>query len=387
MKVAALKSSLALTNEKYSSLPAHVAAFCAYLIADDVGQLKKYANLAADEQGYQKIAAAGFVLARDPENEQLAIAFGACVTHLSGRTFFADGRAPRFEVDAVALLGVALGISVIALPQKDINWFSDLLRRSSETLITADWQYQLVEVGRAWIDSSYSPRIKDTRLGIIFSDKKPQEDTQLAWEEMIARVADQDPLQIAVNRAVFDLCAASLAALPVNGAGIDELISILQGLTESMSHWTYEISQRARGSVCQQWEIDHEYHVQNLLWTVLRPVFSDLVDEQSLSKVGHKTPRYDLGIPSLKTIIEVKYMRRAGKSACRKITDEIAADRSLYLGERTGYSTLIAFIWDECRQTEEYKTLADGLESIDGIEKVIFLPRPSHMDRAAKDDK
>ena len=150
-----------------------------------------------------------------------------------------------------------------------------------------------------------------------------------------------------------------------------------------MSHWTYEASTRVKGVMPQQWEVDHEYHVQNLLWTLLRPVFSDLVDEQSLPKVGHNTPRYDLGIPSLSTIIEVKFMRRAGPGACRKITEEIAADRSLYLGPATGYSMLIAFIWDDCSQTEEYQTLTGGLEGMEGIEKVVILPRPSRMDRGA----
>ena len=75
-------------------------------------------------------------------------------------------------------------------------------------------------------------------------------------------------------------------------------------------------------------------------------------------------------------------MRRAGTAECRKITQEIAADRSLYLGNRTGYDKLIAFIWDECRQTEEYATLKQGLEGLEGIEKVIILPRPSRMDRS-----
>ena len=150
-----------------------------------------------------------------------------------------------------------------------------------------------------------------------------------------------------------------------------------------MSHWTYETSVRVKGVTPQQWEIDHEYHVQNLLWTLLRPVFSDLVDEQALPKVGHKTPRYDLGVPSRGTIIEVKFMRRAGLAECRKITEEIAADRSLYLGAATGYSRLIVFIWDECRQTEEYQTLKNGLEGMEGIEKVVILPRPSRMDRGS----
>ena len=138
----------------------------------------------------------------------------------------------------------------------------------------------------------------------MFSARPSQEERQAAWAEMIARAGDGDAVQIAVNRAVFSQCAASLAALPIVGAGVAELIAILEGLAQSMSHWTYETSPRVKGVTPQQWEVDHEYHVQNLLWTVLRPVWADLVDEQSLPKVGHKTPRCDLGVPSLGTVVK-----------------------------------------------------------------------------------
>ena len=302
---------------------------------------------------------------------------------MSGRTFFAEGRTPRFEVDGIALLGVALGASAAKIPEGGKEWFAGLLRRSAGTLQGDRWQCDLVEIARGIIDKKHEVSIKDMRLRTAFSETPPEDDRQAAWVEMIACCGNGDPVQVAVNRAVFEQCAASLAALPIVGAGVAELISILESLAKSMSHWTYETSARVKSVTPQQWEVDHEYHVQNLLWTVLRPVFSDLVDEQSLPKVGHKTPRYDLGVPSLGTIVEVKFIRKAGAAACRKITEEIAADRSLYLGPATGYSRLIAFIWDECSQTEEYQTLMDGLEGMEGIEKVVILSRPSRMVRGA----
>ena len=77
-------------------------------------------------------------------------------------------------------------------------------------------------------------------------------------------------------------------------------------------------------------------------------------------------------------------MRKNGQAELRKITNEIAADKTLYLREGTNYSQMIVFIWDEARQTEEYATLRNGLESLHGIEKVIILPRPSKMERVVK---
>jgi len=42
---------------------------------------------------------------------------------------------------------------------------------------------------------------------------------------------------------------------------------------------------------------------------MLRPVFDDLVDEETLRKLGHSTYRADFAIPSLGLLIEVKYAR------------------------------------------------------------------------------
>lgn len=381
MKLHDLDASLVIDGTIYQALPPHVAAFCSYLIHGDRAQMNEHASLTGDSQSYQQIAAAGYMLARDPSKTELLAAFKGAFEHLAGRTFFAESRTPRFEVDSIALLGVALGVNAAEIPEFGISWFSELLRRSAETLQGDHWNHDLLEIARDSIDEKYKSSIKDARLRTVFSEAPLEDDRQVAWAKMIACSGNRDPTQVAVNRAVFELCAASLAAVPIVGSGVAGLISVLEGIAQSMSHWTYETNVRVRGIRPQQWEVDHEYHVQNLLWTLLRPIFLDLVDEQSLPKVGHKTPRYDLGIPSLGTIIEVKFMRNAGSVACRKTTEEIAADRSLYLGSTTGYSRLIAFIWDECRQTEEYQMLKEGLEGMEGIEKVVILPRPSRMDR------
>ena len=381
MKLSDLDATLVIEPDAYRTLPPHVAAFCSYLIPNDLERLNAHASLAGDSQSYQQIAAAGYALAKDPSGAGLVGRFKAAFEHLSGRTFFAEGRTPRFEVDSVALLGVALGASAAEIPEAGIGWLHKLLRRSSGTLLGDHWQQDMVEIARGIIDEKHELSIRDRRLRIAFSESLDENERQAAWAEMVACCGGRDAVQIAVNRSVFERCAASLAAMPIAGAGVRGLIAILEGLAQSMSHWTYETRARVKGVTLQQWEVDHEYHVQNLLWTLLRPVFADLVDEQALPKVGHKTPRYDLGVPSLGSIIEVKFMRRAGRAECRKITEEIAADRSLYLGAATGYSRLIAFIWDECRQTEEYQTLKKGLEGMEGIERVVILPRPSRMGR------
>jgi REase_DpnII-MboI len=91
----------------------------------------------------------------------------------------------------------------------------------------------------------------------------------------------------------------------------------------------------------------------NLLWAVLAPAFPDLEDEENLPSIGHKKPRADLGIPSLQTIIEVKFLRASGQRPCAQIIEEIAADSSLYLSKPSAYDNIVAFVWDDCASRTE----------------------------------
>lgn len=392
MQLAELKSELSISGAKYSDLPVHVAGFCSFLIKSDRTILPSLFRIDGenddDAAAYPRVACAGYAMATALATEDDAQAFRQGFDHLSGRTFFAEGRVPRFEVDGFALLGVALGAQATEIPDDRLAWFVELLAKSATTVPQDEWEYGLVKAAQVVLGVVSWDSVDDVLFRVAvqaaLNQESDAEDRQRAWEKTLSLVGETASPKIAAGRAVYDSCVDALSRMPVHGAGFTELVSLLEALRDAMSHWTYETKPRVKGVLPQQWEIDHEYHVQNLLWTVLRTVFGDLVDEQSLPKVGHSTPRYDLGVPSLQTIIEVKFMRRAGTAECRKVTQEIAADRSLYLGDRTGYDKLVAFIWDDCRQTEEYATLQQGLESLEGIEKVIILPRPSRMERPAE---
>lgn len=390
MDLSEVKSELHITEDEYSRLPNHVAGFCALMIAQDRKRLASLVSVDGDQTdevaAYPMVACLGYAIAADMATKDDLARFRQGFQRLSGRTFFAEGRVPRFEIDGFALLGVSLGIERASVPLLDRDWIVDLLDKSARVVPRNDWEHGLVKAAQAVLGIVDWATIPDVlcRVGVktALSVETDPDEMQLAWASAVELIGEKTQPKRAAGRAIFDSCMGALSRLPIHGAGLPELINLLDEVRDAMSHWTYETNTRVKSVVPQQWEIDHEYHVQNLLWTLLRPVFRDLVDEQSLPKVGHTTPRYDLGVPSLQTIIEVKFMRRAGAAECRKITQEIAADRSLYLGNRTGYDKLVAFIWDDCRQTEEYATLVQGLEGLEGIEKVIILPRPSRMDRS-----
>lgn len=74
-----------------------------------------------------------------------------------------------------------------------------------------------------------------------------------------------------------------------------------------MRRWRFD-SDRLQKPI--RWPITAEREVQDILRLVLRSVFDDVVEEETLPKVGHSTYRADFGIPSLGVLIEVKYARK-----------------------------------------------------------------------------
>ena len=110
----------------------------------------------------------------------------------------------------------------------------------------------------------------------------------------------------------------------------------------------------------------------------MAPIFPDLKDEEYFPSLGQKQPRTDLFIPSMKLIIEAKFLRAEDKAA--EIIDEVASDASLYLKQGTDYTGIIAFVWDASRRTEEHALLRGGLREIRGVLDAVIVPRPGRMD-------
>jgi hypothetical protein len=111
---------------------------------------------------------------------------------------------------------------------------------------------------------------------------------------------------------------------------------------------------------------------------LLAPLFPDLNDEETLPPVGQKSPRIDLSIPSLGTIIEVKFMRPS--KSFQDIIEEIAADASLYTTDPR-WTSIIPFVWDDSRRAEEHQKLVTGLKQLPSVIGAVVISRPGKMDR------
>lgn len=95
-----------------------------------------------------------------------------------------------------------------------------------------------------------------------------------------------------------------------------------------------------------RWEIAPEREMPDILSLILRSVFDDVVDEETLPNIGRSTYRADLGIPSLRLLIEATRARKAG--AFKAIEKEIMGDSIAYLSEtRDHCDRILVFIYDE----------------------------------------
>lgn len=364
-------------------LPCHVGAFCAWVTGNEANlraQVRRALDFDGQARHPEHIAALGFGAAGKVLDETQLSLMNEEIRHLSGRNFFSPGRPLRIEADGIGLLGIALGA---ADGQTGGPWLANLLQQASSS--TDPWQQGLIRAARivcGEANITVSPPELSVALAEVLGRQMNSEDVEPAWQAAVQMLPHGDGVaRDAVRLAVFEFALARLAHVSVGAAGIDDLKALLRNSGRALKLWRYEDKPRTANSAPARWNVENEYHVQSFLWAILAPVFADLEDEENLPSVGHKHPRADLGIPSLRTIVEVKFLRSAGQAALAKVTEEVAADTSLYLSTDSGYDNIMVVVWDDSAQTEQHHELKSGLESIRGITCAVIIPRPLKMKR------
>lgn len=179
---------------------------------------------------------------------------------------------------------------------------------------------------------------------------------------------------------VFNQVNLETDVIPPTGWSSDNLVKFLENIQNGLKRWTWETKPKTRGQNAEavKWPIENEYHVQNLLYCLLAPLFSDLKDEENIKSIGPKKPRLDFYLPSLHTIIEVKYRKDTNKSF-RSFIDELSADKSLYLSDPTyDDAKLICFMWDHTCSTEEHNEFKSGILKV-GFDACIIVNSPVKM--------
>jgi REase_DpnII-MboI len=341
------------------------------------------------QQDFQTVATIGYALSAGFVGASAHGTLKQGLERLIGRQAFVD-EVPMCS-DGIGLLGVALGTRELgdsSLSARVVAWLASFVKRVYEMEGTESWQRALFSAvdhvlgDKLEIPSTTSAEAADVRVALhargIFPAGMKTEGREDS--EAFAVIARTSLEAIPYERAAMRLTALKwiIRAAPVAVPGRmtpDALMRLLERVPAGLRRWTWEEKSPVRSGTPRQWDVDNEYHVQNLLWLLLAPLIPDLDDEQYLTKIGQKNPRADLYIPSMKLFIEVKFVR-AGDSF-QKIVDEISSDATLYNALGNECRDIIAFIWDDSARSQEHDYLKQGLKRLPGITDVVVISRPS----------
>lgn len=152
------------------------------------------------------------------------------------------------------------------------------------------------------------------------------------------------------------------------------VVHMLEQFETSMKRWRWDPPELKTPI---RWPLLSEREVQDILYLMLRPVFLDLEDEDTLPKFGHSTYRADFGIPSLGLLVEAKYARSAADF--KTLEKEVLEDIVPYLQTPERYSRIVVFIYDHSASVQVHETTARALRRAPGIEGVVIASRPSQL--------
>lgn len=300
---------------------------------------------------------------------------------LQQRRFFVPNKPKGLEDDPLALLCIAIGIHAspqLAAPTR--QWFRGFVEQANRAG-TDSRRSEILALCRALAADDPSEWANVTPLlEVATADRLRRSLAHERYEAALVKVISLDELD--AEWAV--LHAAALHAIFTSQAGlvldvakptVAQVAGILRRVPAALKRWPWEDKPKTKHSVAQRWDLQNEYHVQSLLWTILSPLFGDLEDEESLPSVGHRHPRGDLTVPSLRLVIEVKFLREATQAARAKIVEEVAADSALYLAENSPYTAVLVFIWDESGSSHHHDEF-QALRRLRGVADVVVVSRP-----------
>lgn len=349
-------------------------AFLVYLdlIAPD-------ASVPAPSQVYMRCAVSG-LNATEKNTSELA--------RLLGQASYMDGTPMPWVSDIWSVLGIKWAVDNsgdTAMIPKFTCWVNDFLPKQIK-----EGRLSLHEKAIAEYILTNELSLSSASCVVLFLHYKgilplqDQKQKEKCLNEFYADFKDlyklhHSKLTLALFVYVFDAINRESAAVPPHMWGKEDIIQFLENLPIGLKRWTWEEKPRTKNSSAVKWMVENEYHVQNLLYIMLGPIFPDIADEVYTNPVGQKTPRIDIHLPSINTIIEVKY-RKDSKKSFQDLIGEIAEDASLYRADaRFRKCTLIFFLWDHTRSTQEHTKFKEGTLRIPEVDGCVVVCSPSLM--------
>ena len=330
---------------------------------------------------YQKCAISGLQLIEEcvPETDLL---------RLLGQSSQIDSTPMPWVADPIGVMSIMWLVDIYqgeATNASFRSWLDDFLPKQTTSSRLNVFEQDITQ----YVANPDSPKFLTATIPLFFhyhsklpiTDQKIRHDLvakfMKEFQEHAPKISDSALLSIIVF--VFDHVNRNIALAPPNSWSLENLVVFLENIPAGLKRWTWENEKRTKNSLPVKWAVENEYHVQNLLYTLLAPIFEDIVDEMYLQSVGQKTPRADLYLPSIDSIIEVKY-RKDSKKSFQSLISEIAEDTSLYRAD-TNYKDayIVCFLWDHTRATQEHAKFKQGIEQMHDKNSCVVISSPSVM--------
>lgn len=278
-------------------------------------------------------------------------------------------------------LGISLGVFSPQVTQKTKNWLKDILEsgvkhKELPSVLRFTYMYGLYISGLDFDTKFETKEVYDLPIELAFevwlvkrysainfqrelpSDWLESSMSKLLEQSMLTDIQVGESWKAAILWHVLSDYIHSRSQFPK----LDLITSILSNFDAAMERWD------------SKWKIENEYDIQGILWLVLRTVFDDLRYEESFPKLGRSGHRYDIAVPQLGLIIEVKYTRAS--SDFQKILDEVSKD-AVQINTQAVYKDIMVFVYDESCSVEQYAWAKNAIESIDRIKGCVIKSAPS----------
>jgi REase_DpnII-MboI len=306
---------------------------------------------------------------------------------LMNRNPFTDRLTFAYDLPQVVGIGLAAQALAADLPEFS-EWFADILQ-DDRLQPSGRFQALLYEHVRALLtgQTATAPIRRDDDVSVIGlrywmasagTVRPPDADEHRDLQKRIASEAlrtDLDQLPVSRTALIYRVVTAILdASIDQAILSRSHLVAVLGRFEAAMRRWRYDADGLKKPI---RWPITAEREVQDILWLILRPIFDDIVDEETLPRLGHSTYIADFGIPSLGVLIEVKYARKGGDF--KEIEKQVMEDSVAYLNGVTAYREIVVFIYDASASVQEHDTTSTALRSISRISDVIIVSRPGQL--------
>lgn len=375
-------------------------AFLGWLLrsGEFLALMQEAATRAAAEKGAERssrnVAILGFACGIEQLKPRFAVEFSTQLEWLIGRPNFATGGEPCGVVaDPMNFAGVVIGAENVlsaSARKKFDSWAASVWKDADALVQDGSWQRNLLETLGRRISIGTARRTSGSAIwfGAALQKRGWSEPAEKSVSEVLKGVlvdADKvtDGFEAGLRLAAIEWAVQRAVDLDIAALTLQDVAAVLHRVPSIFQRWTWEDKPRTArvGAEARRWHIENEYHFQSLLYAVLKPLLPALDEERYLPPTGTYQPRADLCIPALELVIEVKFWYQ-GKSV-KDLTEEIAADLTLYLRPDSPYKKVIAAIWDDGSRTENQTELKRGLTGLAGLADVVIVNRPAFMNANA----